>query len=485
MGTVGEDSLALDPVRPAANLLQVGEFYRNATVLVTGGTGFIGKVLVEKLLRCFEVRKIFLLIRRKGNVGPAERLQRMLEGPIFNTIRSALPDAGERLAKVVAIETTFEQTPIVDEIDRIKLCNEVQIVFHVMASIRFDEALTDAFAMNVTSAQRLYRLSGGMSNLRAIVHVSTFYSNCNRSHIEERIYDDVPFGGLDHIRHFLGKLSGDEKHRLTKLILGDMPNSYVFSKKCAEGMVAREFSDLPIGIFRPPIVISGYREPVPGWVDCFHGATGCWVPLVLGKTWWFYGDPKVKPFMSPVDHTVAGMLTAACDIYQRKNSILPLEKPVPVYNFTFEKNAFSYAEYVELVSSGFSNPLHRWMSLIKFRISPWRIFPQILLWLSMLQARIADEILAWFGKRGSNVKICSAINNLSKAVEYFRLHMWSADNGNVRRMLSMLSPEDAQLLEFDGDRIDWRDYHKHFIEGISMELMRKNQRRRQQRPKAA
>uniref|UniRef100_A0A182FVW2 Fatty acyl-CoA reductase n=1 Tax=Anopheles albimanus TaxID=7167 RepID=A0A182FVW2_ANOAL len=472
-------------VVPPNDQLNVVDFYRNATVLVTGGTGFIGKVLVEKLLRCFEVKQIFLLIRRKGSASPAERLQRMFEGPIFDTIRSIKCEAAVQklFAKVVAVEASFEAPDIVDEIDRIKLCNEVQIVFHVMASIRFDEVLDAAIAMNVTSAQRLYALSRAMQNLRAIVHVSTFYSNCNREHIEERIYDDVPFGGVDHIRDFFRGLEPSEKTRLSQLIIGDMPNSYVFSKKCAEVMVGREFSELPIGIFRPPIVISGYREPVPGWVDCFHGATGLCVPIVLGKTWWYYGKPEMKPFMSPVDHTVAGMITAACDIYRRKSNILvaPAPEPVPVYNFTFEKNAFAYGDQVELVSIGLRNPLDRWLSRIKNRVVPWKILTKLLMWLMMLQARVADEILAWFGRRRSNVRVVSAISNLADAVEYFRCHMWSSDNGNVRRMLSLLSPDDARLLEFDGDRIDWRDYHKHFADGITQELMRKNASRRQQR----
>ncbi|ETN62203.1 hypothetical protein AND_006109 [Anopheles darlingi] len=453
---------------PTNDQLNVVDFYRNATVLITGGTGFIGKVLVEKLLRCFEVKKIFLLIRRKGSASPAERLQRMFEGPIFDTIRSTKCDAAvkELFAKVVAVEASFEQPDIVHQIDRIKLCNEVQVIFHVMASIRFDEVLDDAIAMNVTSAQRLYALARAMESLRSIVHVSTFYSNCNREHIEERIYDDVPFGGVDNIRDFFRGLDANEKTRLSRVIIGDMPNSYVFSKKCAEVMVGREFSELPIGIFRPPIVISGYREPVPGWVDCFHGATGLCVPMVLGMTWWYYGKPEMKTLMSPVDHTVAGMIATACDIYRRKSSTLQPTESVPVYNFTFEKNAIAYGDYI---------------SRIKNRIVPWKIFTKLLVWLMMLQARVADGILAWFGKRRSNVRIVSAISSLSDAVEYFRCHMWSSDNGNVTRMLSMLSPDDARLLDFDGDRIDWQDYHKYFADGITQELVRKNASRRQQR----
>lgn len=50
-------------------------FYDGSVVLITGGTGFLGKVLVEKLLRTFSIRKIYLLIRSKNGLTATDRLQ--------------------------------------------------------------------------------------------------------------------------------------------------------------------------------------------------------------------------------------------------------------------------------------------------------------------------------------------------------------------------------------------------------------------------
>jgi len=55
---------------------QIAEFYRDRSVFVTGGTGFLGKVLVEKLLRsCPDIKSIYLLIRpKKENENVHDRL---------------------------------------------------------------------------------------------------------------------------------------------------------------------------------------------------------------------------------------------------------------------------------------------------------------------------------------------------------------------------------------------------------------------------
>lgn len=57
-------------------------FYKDTTILITGGTGFLGTVLVEKLLRCFEVKQIFLLVRSKNNEPAKERVKKFTDQPV-------------------------------------------------------------------------------------------------------------------------------------------------------------------------------------------------------------------------------------------------------------------------------------------------------------------------------------------------------------------------------------------------------------------
>lgn len=56
----------------------IEEFYKDSTILVSGPNGFLGSVLVEKLLRCFDVKKVFLLIRAKNNESIKERMENFL-----------------------------------------------------------------------------------------------------------------------------------------------------------------------------------------------------------------------------------------------------------------------------------------------------------------------------------------------------------------------------------------------------------------------
>ena len=74
--------------------------------------------------------------------------------------------------------------------DRSELKEEINVVFHSAASIKFDDELSKAVLMNVRGTKELMDLAKGMGNLESFVHVSTCYSHCHLRDevIQEKIY---------------------------------------------------------------------------------------------------------------------------------------------------------------------------------------------------------------------------------------------------------------------------------------------------------
>ena len=54
----------------------IKEFYEGKTIFLTGTTGFVGKVVLEKLIRdLFGFKKLFVMIRAKKNQSVRDRFE--------------------------------------------------------------------------------------------------------------------------------------------------------------------------------------------------------------------------------------------------------------------------------------------------------------------------------------------------------------------------------------------------------------------------
>ena len=155
-------------------------------------------------------------------------------------------------------------------------------MFHCAATVRFDEDLSKALVMNVGAVSFIIALCKKMKELVSLVHVSTAYCHCQRPHIEERSYPPPmePGRALSLLKTLDSKILDDQT--FTKMLIGERPNTYTFTKALAEELIMTEGRELPVCIVRPSIVLSTWQDPVPGWVDNLNGPTGLFLIAGIG-----------------------------------------------------------------------------------------------------------------------------------------------------------------------------------------------------------
>lgn len=449
------------------HLTPVQSFYNGESIFITGGTGFMGKLLVEKLLReCPGIVCIYLLIRPKKGKDVLQRMEEIFEDSLFSKLREEQPKFRHRIVMIKG-DCSLPNLGI-SMTDRATLIREVSIVFHVAATVRFDEKMELAVAINVRSPKDAINLSKEMLKLKAFIHVSTAYANCPQNHIEEKFYD--PPMDADKLLDLVDCMDEQLLSYITPRLLGRWPNTYTFTKAVAENVVKKEAGSLPIGIFRPAIVISTYQEPIRGWIDNLYGPTGVAAGAGTGILRSIHCDGSIKANVVPADMVTNALILSAWDVANNRQS----NEDVPIYNYVSKDNPITFDDLKNLSAKhGLNIPTRKAIWYYSFRNSKYRIVHLFFVYfLHLLPALIFDTVTLCSGRAPRLLRVYKKIHKFMNVLDYFSTNEWKFSNERYHTLLSKLDPEDRKKFFSDIRNINWDVFFKTYMEGIRVYLIK-------------
>ncbi|KAM5349491.1 hypothetical protein ACJ41O_005996 [Fusarium nematophilum] len=274
----------------------------NNTILVTGATGFLGKVVVEELVRLradYGVKQVMLLVRKKDDLDARARFeQHIATSPCF----ASLPEDWKQDIQILEGDLADFRCGLQDR-EYEQVCGIVTQIIHTAACIKFDSEVSDAVSSNIDSSHHVLSLAKDCCNLRQLVITSTAYVTPPQ---EGPIYENLvelprPASKL------ISELKSGTLGKHEAIAITGHPNIYSLSKCLAEHLVCETKGSLPVTIVRPSIICAALHYPAPGWIDSKAAFAGLVLGFGSGVLRVVNGRPETKLDIVPVD-VVAGRL---------------------------------------------------------------------------------------------------------------------------------------------------------------------------------
>ncbi|CAG0917905.1 unnamed protein product [Notodromas monacha] len=435
----------------------IAEFFENRSVFVTGATGFIGKILLEKLLRsCPGIKSVFVLARTKRLANPEHRVAELLKCKVFDRVRKMDPTA---LTKVRAVKGDLVEPNLgMSEDDEKCVINEVSVVFHAAATVSFDEPLKEAVAMNLHGTKCIIDLCAKIPQMAAFVHLSTAFVNCERSELLEQVYP--PLQDPKKVLNAASWLSHAVMDDIYETTRGMKPNTYIYTKALAEALVQSKCQGYPTAIVRPSIVGPAMEQPLPGWIDSLNGPIALFLASGNGLLRSVHCDSDKRADLVPADYCVNLMIAAAWQVAVTSKKASPSE--VLVFNLaTGMENPMTWGEMLKLAMY-ISRKMYPFETTVMYpglALTKSAVFHKVnTVVFQWLPAVLLDLLAQWTGRPAKLVKIQKKLVNLQEMLEFFCMREWDFKSKNVQALLNCLSDADASEFYFDVKRLNWREY---------------------------
>ena len=323
--------------------LTVDQAFHGKRVLLTGATGFIAKVVLEKLIREVPgIRSVVLPLRgSREHPDPGARLHaEVLSSSIFDTLREQQPERLARFVReqlrVVGAELTEPRLGLAPGAFA-ALADEVDVIVNVAASVDFREELDRALAINTHAVATLCELAEAAGGA-PIVQVSTCYVHgYRRGTIAETL--EAPWqlelprtaAGAFEVDALIKELTETAarvrasvdcpKARKRALIaLGvkearkrGFNDTYTLTKWLGEQVAWNARHPRALAIVRPAIVESTCESPRPGWIEGIKVGDAIVLAYARGKTRFFPARRAGVVDIVPVDLVANGVILAGAD----------------------------------------------------------------------------------------------------------------------------------------------------------------------------
>ncbi len=491
---------------------------RGRRILLTGATGFLGKVFLALLLRWHpEIERVYLLIRgdRRSSVGRFRR--EILDSPVFAPLREHLGDKFDRYIdeKIVVVPGDITNDGLLGEEAKPFKPGSLDAVVHSAGLVNFEASLEKAIEVNTTGVANVIEFCRKLG--AAMMHVSTCYvaGSADGHRYEDDIPDDwcpngrksfrlereirdalaaiqrVQSESRDQLRH--AEFRGDEddagssresavEHRRKQWVeerlkyVGRVraqswgwPNTYSYTKSLGEQLMLANRDTLDVTVVRPAVIESALRDPFPGWNQGVN--TSAPLTYLAGRGYRFYpAKAKLVLDVIPVDLAAHAMIPILAALLSRKHK--------PIYQLcTSDRNPLPMRRLVELTAlsnrrehrkdGGTMRWLGPHLEAVVVSQSTYDLASSTVPKILKQAAAFARSVVGDENRRAKNIE--SAIDKFKEntdlareLVEVYRPYIqelvYTFHASNIRALYASLEPVDAERHPFRPDLIDWRDY---------------------------